>query len=135
MQESLEKAVQYWDMVAPVIDIPKNKEDYEHLVSNIKDAITLVENRPNHHLSGLIEAMGKAAKEYEGEALLENQGNGLKALKFLIKLHKIKQSDLKEIGSQGVVSEVLNGKRSLTLRHVKELSKKFSVSPSVFIDV
>ncbi|MET1254505.1 helix-turn-helix domain-containing protein [Aliikangiella maris] len=134
MHEALEKAVQHWNLVSPVIDTPKNQEDYETLLVNLRDAMTLVENRPNSPLSGLIKAMARAAKEYEGTSLLENQGGALLALRYLIKLHGIKQSELKEVGSQGVVSEILSGKRTLTLRHVKELAKKFNVSPNVFID-
>jgi HTH-type transcriptional regulator/antitoxin HigA len=40
---------------------------------------------------------------------------------------------MKEIGSQGVVSEVLSGKRSLNSRQIKALSERFAVSPAVFI--
>jgi HTH-type transcriptional regulator/antitoxin HigA len=134
MQEALEKAVQHWHMIAPVVDTPKTPEEYHKLLANLKDAIKLVENRPNSPLSGLIDAMARAVHEYEGNMMAESQGGALPALKYLIKLHGIKQSQLKEIGSQGVVSEVLNGKRSLTLRHVRELSKRFKVSPNVFID-
>lgn len=134
MQEALEKAVQHWGMVAPVVDTPKTPEDYETLLANLRDAMTLVENRPNSPLSGLIKAMTRAVQEYENTKVLEEQGGALLALRYLIKLHGIKQSELKEVGSQGVVSEILSGKRTLTLRHVKELAKKFKVSPNVFID-
>jgi len=134
MNEALEKAVQHWSLVAPIIDTPQTTEDYELLLSNIRDAIEMVENRPNSPLSGLIRAMTRAAKEYENSILVEQHGGALDALKYLIRLHEIKQSELREIGSQGVVSEVLSGKRSLTLRHVRELAKRFKVSPSVFID-
>ena len=48
--------------------------------------------------------------------------------------HNLKQRDLKELGSQGVVSEILSGKRKLTLRQVKALSKRFNISPAVFIE-
>jgi len=49
--------------------------------------------------------------------------------------HKLKQNDLKnEIGSQGVVSEVLNGKRQLNVDQIKKLAKRFHVSASTFID-
>jgi len=34
---------------------------------------------------------------------------GIEALKFLIEQHGLKQGDLEEIGSQGVVSEILTG--------------------------
>ena len=134
MQESLEKAVQHWGMVAPVIETPQSPEDYQALLVNLRDAMTLVENRPNSPLSSLIKAMTNAAQEYENTTILNEQGSALLALRYLIKLHGIKQSELKEVGSQGVVSEILSGKRTLTLRHVKELARKFKVSPNVFID-
>jgi HTH-type transcriptional regulator/antitoxin HigA len=40
---------------------------------------------------------------------------------------------LPEIGSQGVVSEFLSGKRELNLRQVKALAQRFKVSPNVFL--
>lgn len=134
MQESLEKAVQHWNMIAPVIETPKSLPDYEMLLTNLKDALELVENRPDSPLAGLIKAMASAVKEYEDTVLTEKESDPLDALRYLMKLHGIKQSELKEVGSQGVVSEILNGKRSLTLRHVKQLAKKFSVSHNVFFN-
>ncbi len=134
MQENLERAVHHWNMVSPVIDTPKTHEDYQQLLNNLKTTMELVENRPNSPLSGLIKIMSRAAEEYEKRHIIAEQGNALLALRYLIKLHNVKQADLREIGSQGVVSEILNGKRSLTLRHVRELSKRFNVSPSTFID-
>jgi len=63
-----------------------------------------------------------------------NEATGIEALKFFMKAHDLKQKDLSEIGSQGVVSEILNGKRSLNLRQIKLLAKRFDVSPLIFID-
>ncbi len=47
--------------------------------------------------------------------------------------HGLAQSDLREIGSQGVVSELLAGKRQLNLQQVRLLSERFKVSPAVFV--
>jgi HTH-type transcriptional regulator/antitoxin HigA len=47
--------------------------------------------------------------------------------------HDLRQSDLPEIGSQGVVSEILNGKRELNVRQIRKLARRFQVSPAVFI--
>jgi HTH-type transcriptional regulator/antitoxin HigA len=60
--------------------------------------------------------------------------SGIKALKFLMTQHHLNQSSLPEIGSQGVVSEVLRGKRKLNLSQIQKLSKRFHVSPDTFID-
>jgi HTH-type transcriptional regulator/antitoxin HigA len=54
-------------------------------------------------------------------------------LRFLMDQHELRQSDLaEEIGTQGVVSEILSGKRDLNRGHIESLSKRFSVSPAVF---
>jgi HTH-type transcriptional regulator/antitoxin HigA len=55
------------------------------------------------------------------------------ALKFLMEQHGLKQGDLQEIGSQGVVSEVLTGKRELNMRQVRALSPRFGVSTASFL--
>ena len=57
---------------------------------------------------------------------------GAEMLQYLMEEHGLTQSDLPEVGSQGVVSEILRGKRELNVRQIRALSKRFNVSPSVF---
>jgi HTH-type transcriptional regulator/antitoxin HigA len=46
----------------------------------------------------------------------------------------LKQKDMLTVfGSPSIVSEVLSGKRGLTLEHIKKLAKRFHVSAAVFI--
>jgi len=47
--------------------------------------------------------------------------------------HGLTQSDLPEVGSRGVVSEILSGKRELNIRQIRALAKRFRVSPAVFV--
>lgn len=47
--------------------------------------------------------------------------------------HGLKQCDLSEIGSQGVVSEILTGKRDINIRQVRALSERFRVSAATFV--
>ena len=52
----------------------------------------------------------------------------------LMEQHDLKQSDFrKEIGTQGVVSEILSGSRKINARQAKALAKRFGVSPVVFL--
>jgi HTH-type transcriptional regulator/antitoxin HigA len=44
----------------------------------------------------------------------------------------VRQSDLPEVGSQGVVSEILKGKRDLNTRQITELSRRFKVSLAAY---
>lgn len=55
-------------------------------------------------------------------------------LKSLIAEHNLKQNDMVEIfGSQGVVSEVLSGKRGISANHAKRLAKRFNLPVDIFI--
>jgi HTH-type transcriptional regulator / antitoxin HigA len=57
----------------------------------------------------------------------------LQALAFLMEQHGLKQKDLTGIfGTRSVVSEVMSGKRKLTLEQIRRLSQRFHVSPEIF---
>jgi HTH-type transcriptional regulator / antitoxin HigA len=47
--------------------------------------------------------------------------------------HGLTQSELPEIGGQGVVSKILSGERELNIRQIRRLAKRFGVSPTVLI--
>jgi len=53
---------------------------------------------------------------------------------FFMEQHGLKQSDLPEIGSQGVVSEILAGRRMLNTRQIAALVTRFNVRADVFIE-
>jgi HTH-type transcriptional regulator/antitoxin HigA len=56
-------------------------------------------------------------------------------LRYFMELHELNQADLKEeLGGQGAVSEVLNGRRSLNVRQMRALGKRFGLNPAVFFD-
>ncbi|EIE2769364.1 helix-turn-helix domain-containing protein [Salmonella enterica subsp. enterica serovar Rubislaw] len=60
---------------------------------------------------------------------------GLAILRTLMDQYKLTTSDFQnEIGSKSMVSRVLNGKRNLSVDHIKKLSSRFGISPASFID-
>jgi HTH-type transcriptional regulator/antitoxin HigA len=55
-------------------------------------------------------------------------------LNELMRANNLKQKDLVDVfGTPSIVSEVLHGKRQLTTEHIRRLSRRFHVSPEVFI--
>ena len=80
-----------------------------------------------------METLGALIEVYENQNIPIPNQDSVSTLKFLMKEHGLKQKDLKEIGSQGVVSEILNRKRVLNTRQIQALSNKFNVSPSIFV--
>ena len=52
----------------------------------------------------------------------------------LMLANQLKQKDLVDIfGTPSIVSEVLHGKRQLTTEHIRRLSRRFHVSPELFL--
>jgi antitoxin component HigA of HigAB toxin-antitoxin module len=64
-------------------------------------------------LDSLIDILGTLIEDYENKNVPEPVGDPISSLKHFMEEHNLKQSDLSEIGSQGVASEILNGKGSL----------------------
>ncbi|MGK7876045.1 MAG: type II toxin-antitoxin system HigA family antitoxin [Xenococcaceae cyanobacterium] len=58
---------------------------------------------------------------------------GVELLKVLLEERELRQKDLVSIfKTESIVSDVLKGKRQLTVRHIQELAKFFALSPAVF---
>lgn len=133
MNTQLKEIAKVWPDIQPIFSVPHNKKDYNKLVNLLDSLIDEVGNNENHPLSSLMETIGSLIETYETQYINEIEGTPIDTLSFLMVEHGLKQSDLPEIGSQGVVSEILSGKRQLNVRQIKILSKRFKVSPAVFI--
>ena len=81
-----------------------------------------------------MDVLSNTIASYEASQSKPQKSKGINALKALMETHHLHQSDLPQIASQGVMSELLNEKRSLNLRQITLLSKHFKVDPSTFID-
>lgn len=132
----LSEVIEHWNQISPLVGYPKNEKQYNKLVEQLDELLDIVGNNENHKLMGLVDVMSHFVKEYEEThyAKNEKQPTGIDALKFLMQMHDLDQSSLPEIGSQGVISEILSGKRDLNLRQIKLLAKRFGVSTATFID-
>ena len=86
-----------------------------------------------HPFYSLLDTLGAVLHAWEEQRHAMPECGGADVLRFFMEEHNLSQSDLPEVGSQGVVSEILNGKRELNVRHIRALSKRFGVSPSVFV--
>ncbi len=133
MNTELENISKVWPSIKSVFSVPHSDKDYQSLVKTLDYLIDEIGDNENHELSPVMETIGKLIENYEEQSFVSNKSSAIDTLKYLMKEHNLKQSDLKEIGSQGVVSEVLTGKRILNIEQIKKVSERFHVSPLVFI--
>jgi HTH-type transcriptional regulator/antitoxin HigA len=81
----------------------------------------------------LIALLSVLVEEYEAKHDPVPDAEPTAIIRHLMEAHHLRQKDLLDVfGTESIVSEVLRGKRELTKQHIRRLSSKFHVSPSVF---
>jgi HTH-type transcriptional regulator / antitoxin HigA len=111
----------------------RTEDDYDKAVVMLNALLDSGAANDGHPLSDLVDTLGVLIGEYDTENYPQADVSALDTLRFLMEQHGLSQSELPEVGSQGVVSEVLTGKRELNLRQIRALSARFSVPASLFI--
>lgn len=123
---------EHWAAVSPLLTI-RNEREYDLAVERLNSLLDEIGTNQLHPLYTLLDALGTVLHAYEEQHHPIPECSGAEVLRSLMEEHDLKQSDLPEIGSQGVVSEILNGKRELNVRQIRVLAKRFHVSPAVFV--
>ena len=131
----MQKLLPAWEQFRAATDISTIRDEghYARMTQMLECLLDEAGGDENHPVMGLVDIVGDLIEDYEAEQHQLPEVSGIDALKFLMAQHGLKQGDLKEIGSQGVVSEILTGKRELNVRQVRALSQRFGVSTATFL--
>jgi HTH-type transcriptional regulator/antitoxin HigA len=132
---AVNEIVEHWDYVASALRAPANDAEYEQLVVLMNDLLDQGGADEDNPLSELVDLIGNIVSDYETEHFPMPDASGVECLRFLIDQHGLKYDDLRaEIGTKGVVADILNGRRQLNVRQISALTKRFGVSADVFIN-
>ncbi|MBM3237006.1 transcriptional regulator [Candidatus Poribacteria bacterium] len=122
----------YWDVVRPLFSI-RNEHEYDLAIERLNALIDEVGTNEQHPLYELLDTLGVVIHAYEEKYYPMPECSGVEMLQFLIEEHQLEPSDLPELGTSDIVLEILNGKRELTVKHIRALAARFHVSPAVFV--
>ena len=83
----------------------------------------------------LLDLLATLIEDFEEKAYpMGEKSNPQVALRELMREHELKQTDMVDIfGSQGVVSQVLNGKREISKAQARRLADRFRLPIDIFI--
>lgn len=115
--------------IAPI----RSEAHYARMTAMLEHLLDTAQGDERHPAMELADIVGDLIEDYETRHHPLPEATGLQALRFLMEQHGLRQSELPEIGSQGVVSEILGGKRELNLRQVRALAARFGVSAATFV--
>ncbi len=124
-----------WEQFRRATDIAPIRDDahYARMTALLEALLEEAAGDENQPAMELVDIVGDLIEDFEADHYPLPEATGVEALKFLLEQHGLKQSDLPEIGSQGVVSEILAGKRDLNIRQVRALSERFGVAAATFV--
>lgn len=124
---------EYADLLAralpSVIHSERENERYLAMLEELdeKGKLSAAERRLADLLTLLIE-------DFEEKAYTLKAAKPIDTLIELMEANDLKQKDLVDVfRTPSIVSEVLNGKRGLTIEHIKKLSRRFRVSAEIFL--
>jgi HTH-type transcriptional regulator / antitoxin HigA len=115
------------------LGVLRSEKDYRKAVAMLDEIIDEIGQHEAHPLAELAEALALFIHSYEETHAKIREATGPEVLRSLMEAHGLTQSELPEIGSQGVVSEILSGEREFNIRKISRLrSDSKSPPPSSF---
>lgn len=135
--QAMKSLSQQITQVMPWVQGIDSDQQYDELLALMDE---LVEDYDANQV--LIDLLFPVLHEYEETAerfktfnqRIEALDPGVAMLRLLIDQHGLTQSDFQnEIGGKSLVSQILSGKRSLTLGHIRALSKRFGIPAAMFV--
>jgi len=138
--EALKESYHVFSKVAaPYLHI-EGTENYARALENIDALFKEVADNDDDPLNGLISLLGQAITHYEDGieslAAFEKQAHegpaDVAMLRLIMDQHNLGVAGFPEIGDKSLISRILSGERNLNKQHIKTLSERFNVSPSLF---
>lgn len=134
MTSIVQQAAAHWRFIAPLLNAPESEDDYDALVAALDELLELIGDDEEHPLASLASHMGDLIEEYDDTHRPMPEVRSADMLRHLMQWHGLDQSSLPEVGTQSVISEILNGKRRLNVRQIKALTQRFGLPADLFLD-
>src|SRR5262245_19408806 len=99
----------------------RTKQEYDVSVERLNALIAEVGDNPKDPRYHFIETLSVLIEAYDREHHSLPHVSGVDVVRFLMEQQGLTQKDLPEISSQGVVSEVLAGHRTLNVHQIQSL--------------
>ena len=116
MTPNLQQAIKHWAHVAPVLTPPRSAAAHRRMVAALDAVLDAGGADESHPLASLADYMGELIRAYEDTHLPRAEMSVGKFLRALLKREGLRQSEVPEIGTQGMVSDVLRGQQRVRLR-------------------
>ena len=133
LDQELADTIKVWPVVSKVLSTFETEQQYNKAVGWLDELIDETGENEASLIESLIDTLETLVKDYEDRNIPEPDADPVDCLRFLMEEHNLEPIGLPEMGNQEVVSDILSGKKKLTVKQIKALSNRFNVSPAVFV--
>jgi len=124
----------YGDLLQETLPRPIRTEAENERYLRVVEHLMSLGKRITREQRELLDLLVLLIERFEAERYALSPASPVEALRELMQQRGMKLADLAAlIGSKGVASEILNGKRALSKANIKRLAGYFGVSPEVFL--
>ena len=110
-----------------------SEADYEQVCATVQTLLDEIGDDESHPLADVLDYLADQMREYEDEHYPIPDAEPREVLRFLMDQHGLKQEDLADCAPQSRISDILNGKRSVSKEIGKKLAGRFNVHADLFL--
>jgi len=110
-----------------------SKADYAQISATVDALLTEIGDDESHPLAEVLDWLADQMKAYEDATVSIPDAEPRAVLRFLMDQHGLKQEDLANCAPQSRISDILNGKRSVSKEIAKKLARRFNVTADLFL--
>ncbi len=109
------------------------EDDYAQARATIDALLDEVGDNESHPLADVLDYLADQVKAYEDEHFPIPDAEPREVLRFLMDQHGLNQENLSDCAPQSRISDILNGKRSISKEIAKRLAQRFHVRADLFL--
>jgi HTH-type transcriptional regulator / antitoxin HigA len=115
------------------VGIVRTAQDYARANALIERIIEEIGDEENHPLAEVLDLIDDQVSAYEARAVVIPDASPQDVLRFLMESHGLRQEDLADCAPQSRISDILNGRRTISKGIAKALAQRFRIKADVFL--
>ena len=135
MSPLIEQAAEHWPFVAPLVTAPGSEEDYDRLVERLDEVLSVTGGNQDHVLATLASVIGSLIETYDEKVRPMPAVSGADALRYLMQEHSLTRDDLADVGTRSIISDILAGKREISVPQARALARRFCLPAALFLSL
>jgi HTH-type transcriptional regulator / antitoxin HigA len=115
------------------VGVVRTAEDYARANAVIERIIDEIGEDENHPLAEVLDLIDNQVSAYEARSVDIPDAPPHEMLRFLMESQGLRQEDLSDCAPQGRISDILNGRRTISRGIAKALAQRFGVRADAFL--